>query len=128
MINLNPNPDEENEFIYIEMIDTVAYEKSRLIKDFEPFFEQISHNDLTVTKMNKKMGKLGETIKYEYMFVDKRKKLKDEEEKNKNKKDKKGKKDLSNEEKKKDEEKSSKRRIFSYIQNNEVYITNNCLN
>jgi hypothetical protein len=84
MINLNPDPMDIDEFIYLEMIDTVAYDW-REENNYKNFFETISSCELPISSKNKKIDKnITNNIRYEYTFTinaegksDKKKKNKD---------------------------------------------------
>jgi hypothetical protein len=69
MINLNPDPLDIDEFIYLEMIDTVAYDW-REENNYKNFFETISSSELPISSKNKKIDKnITNNIRYEYTFT-----------------------------------------------------------
>ena len=73
MVNFQPEPDEVNEFVYVEMLDTMALSRSD-VKEYTEFFATGIKNETLISRTNLKLGKVSENIKYEYFF-DKKPKL-----------------------------------------------------
>lgn len=79
MINFNPSSDDLNEFIYLEFLDTMAYDRSKTITDYYNFFSLVSKNELLISSANPKLCKLVENFKYEFFHLKKVKEIKDQE-------------------------------------------------
>lgn len=79
MINFNPSSDDLNEFIYLEFLDTMAYDRSKTITDYYNFFSLVSKNELLISSANPKLCKVVENFKYEFFHLKKVKEIKDQE-------------------------------------------------
>lgn len=62
LINFNPNPEDLNDFCYIELIDTIGYDTGVKLQEYYEFFNV----SLPVTRDISKMKSVADKIKYQY--------------------------------------------------------------
>jgi hypothetical protein len=62
LINFNPNPEDLNDFCYVELIDTIGYDTGVKLQEYYEFFNV----SLPVTRDMSKMKSIADKIRYQY--------------------------------------------------------------